>query len=283
MTDAEVIAVAMDFFQALGLNNLELHINSIGCPNCREIHRKALIDFLSDRYDELCETCKGRFEKNPMRILDCKNENCQKLVAKAPRMIDYLDTDCREDFELVKESLESMKLDYIVDPDIVRGLDYYNKTAFEIVSKEIGAQSTVCGGGRYDHLFEELGGPQTTGVGFGLGIERLLLTLDGNHIDIEDENGTDVFVVALGENARQVAIGLLREMRQEDLKAQMDLMGRSAKAQFKYADKIKAKFTLVIGDTEIEEKTVQLKEMATFEQQEVKLDDIILELKKRLK
>ncbi len=283
ITDAEVIALAMNFFAELGLDDLELRINSIGCPTCRGEHREALMTFLKASYDDLCDTCKGRYERNPMRILDCKNETCKAIVKDAPRMLDYLDEECEVAFELVKKSLASMGISFIVDSDIVRGLDYYNKTAFEIISNDIGAQSTVCGGGRYDHLVESVGGPKTSGVGFGLGIERLLLTLDNKNIDIENNDTTDVFIAALGDEGTQGALKLIQDMRKVGIKCQMDLMGRSVKAQFKYADKIKAKYTIVIGENEIKDNIVQLKEMATFNQTEVALDQVVDELQRKLK
>ena len=192
MADAEVIALAMDFFEKLGVGELELRINSIGCPECRAVYRKALQEFLKPHYDAFCDTCKTRYEKNPMRILDCKNPHCNELSEGAPVMIDYLCDDCRQAFEELKANLQALDIGYVVDTGIVRGLDYYTKTAFEIVTNTIGAQGTVCGGGRYDHLVEELGGPKTPGIGFGLGIERLLIVMEATGAYLPEEEGADL-------------------------------------------------------------------------------------------
>ncbi len=282
LADAEVIGVAVDLFDELGVKNLEVRINSIGCPDCRKEHRKALTEFLTDKLDLLCETCKGRFDRNPMRILDCKNESCQANVINAPRMMEYLCESCASDFDVLQRNLKAMEIDYIIDPDIVRGLDYYTKTAFEIVSKEIGAQGTVCGGGRYDNLVEEIGGPSTPGVGFGLGIERLLLSLENNDVEIEKRDSTDVFIAVLGEEPEKVAIKLLRDLRCIGIKGQMDLLGRSLKSQFKYADKLKAPFTIVIGEDELKENCVVLKDMKNSEQKKIEINNVIQEVKTRL-
>ena len=280
MADAEVICLASDFLSSLGIRDLELRINSIGCPKCREKHRTALREFLNPKYDQLCDTCKGRYDRNPMRILDCKSETCQELVKGAPVMLDYLCDDCREAFETLQKDLTAMGIDFIVDPGIVRGLDYYTKTAFEFVSNKIGAQGTVCGGGRYDHLIEQLGGPATPGVGFGLGIERLLLTMEANEIVIPEPEPVDVFIAVMGEPAKKYGLSLLRKIRQEGIKAEIDLLARNFKGQFKYADRIHAKYTVVIGDNELQEGMLSIKTMATSEQRIVAIDQIIEELKK---
>lgn len=282
LADAEVIGVAVDLFDELGIKNLEVRVNSIGCPRCRMEHRNALREFLKDKIEFLCDTCKGRYDRNPMRILDCKSENCQENVKNAPRMIDYLCESCADDFDILQRNLDAMEIVYIVDPDIVRGLDYYTKTAFEIVSKEIGAQGTVCGGGRYDHLVEEIGGPVTPGVGFGLGIERLLLSLENNGHEMEERDSTDVFVAVKGKNTEAVAIKLLRDLRHNGIKGQMDLLDRSLKAQFKYADKLKAPLTIIIGEDELKENCVMLKDMSTSEQNKIEISKVIHEIKKRL-
>lgn len=274
LVDAEVIGVAVDFFKELGIQHLETRINSIGCPKCRSEYRNALKAFLKDRLEDLCDTCKNRYDRNPMRILDCKSETCQSLVKDAPRMMEYLCEECVADFDAVKDYLEAMNIQYIVDVNIVRGLDYYTKTAFEIISNEIGAQGTVCGGGRYDNLIEEIGGPETPGVGFGLGIERLLLTLEKTGIEVEKENSTDVFIAYLGETAKKAAVGLLRDLRLSGLKGQMDLLDRNLKNQFKYSDKLNAPFTVVIGEDELKENCVVLKDMRCSEQEKVAIKDI---------
>lgn len=280
MADAEVICLAYDFLNSLGIKDLELRINSIGCPKCREKHRTALREFLKPKYDQLCDTCKGRYDRNPLRILDCKSESCQELGKGAPVMLDYLCDECKDAFEELKEDLTAMGVEFIVDPGIVRGLDYYTKTAFEFVSNKIGAQGTVCGGGRYDHLIEELGGPATPGVGFGLGIERLLLTMEANEIVIPEPEPVDVFIAVMGEPAKKYGLSLMRKIRKEGIKAEMDLLARNFKGQFKYADRINAKYTIVIGDNELSEGKLSIKTMATSEQKVVGIDQIIEELKK---
>lgn len=280
LADAEVICLAHDFLASLGIENVELRINSVGCPSCREAHRKALRDFLRPKYDELCDTCKDRFERNPLRILDCKSEICQQLVQGAPMMIDFLCEECKEAFEQVQENLTSMGIEYVVDPGIVRGLDYYTKTAFEFVTDSIGAQGTVCGGGRYDHLIEEVGGPPIPGVGFGLGIERLLLTMEANGVEIPEPEGVEVFIAVMGDEAKAFGLKLLRQLRQAGVRAEMDTMARNIKGQFKYANRLHAKKTVVIGDNELAEKKVAIKDMETSQQAEVAMDDIIKELTK---
>ena len=275
MADAEVIALAMDFFEKLGVGELELRINSIGCPECRAVYRKALQEFLKPHYDAFCDTCKTRYEKNPMRILDCKNPHCNELSEGAPVMIDYLCDDCQDAFNDLKANLDAMGIEYVVDPGIVRGLDYYTKTAFEFVTTKIGAQGTVCGGGRYDHLVEEIGGPETPGVGFGLGKERLLLTMEACGAEIPQPAGADVFIAVMGDNAKAAGLKLMHELRQEGVCVQMDIMGRKIKNQFKYADRIHAEKTIVIGDDELANNSVQLKDMTTSEQTMVPLDRIV--------
>jgi len=275
LADAEVIGLAVDFFDRLGIKGLELRINSIGCPKCREEYRNALRSFLSDKYDALCDTCKGRYDRNPMRILDCKSEVCKSLVVGAPVMLDYICDDCRDAFDELKRTLAAMEIDYIIDPNIVRGLDYYTKTAFEIVSSAIGAQGTVCGGGRYDNLIEQIGGPSTPGVGFGLGIERLLLVMENSGASIPDAPGIDVFVAAIGDEARDYAAGLIRDLRRNGISAQMDLMARNIKNQFKYADRLNAKFTIIAGENELKEKKLNIKNMRTSEQIGINAEDIV--------
>ncbi len=275
MADAEVIGVAIDFFEALAIKDLELRINSIGCPNCREDYKLLLKNFLKDKYDDLCDTCKTRYERNPMRILDCKSEVCQGLVTGAPKMLDFVCEECATAFESLKKNLKAMDIDYIIDSGIVRGLDYYTKTAFEIVSGTIGAQGTVCGGGRYDNLIEQVGGPPTPGVGFGMGIERLLLVMDSNNITIPKVEDIDVFLAVIGESAQVFGLGLLRKLRKSGLRAQMDLKARSLKNQFKYADRLNAKYTIVIGDDELENQVVMIKNMKTSEQTQVAVSEVI--------
>ena len=224
VADAEIVSIAADMFEALGMKDLELRINSVGCPKCRAKHREALKAFLSEKYDRLCDTCKGRFNKNPMRILDCKNKECQKLTEGAPMMIDYLCDDCRDHFEEFKSILEDIGIEYVVDPGIVRGLDYYTKTAFEFVSTKEMAQGTVCGGGRYDNLIEQVGGPSTPGVGFGMGIERLLLLLGEEGIELPEDEGVDYMIITMGDETRGYGAGLARKLRKAGKSVQMDMM-----------------------------------------------------------
>lgn len=280
LADAEVICFANDFLNEMGVRDIRLRINSVGCPECRKNHRKALKDYLRPNYDELCNTCKDRYQRNPMRIIDCKSPECQEIVKGAPMMMDYLCDDCRGAFEALKSNLDAMGIEYEVDPTIVRGLDYYTKTAFEFVTDAIGAQGTVCGGGRYDHLVEEVGGPPIPGVGFGLGIERLLLLMDNLGAEIPEPAPVDGFIAVMGEEAKVAGLKLLRSLRKKGLKVRMDTMARNIKGQFKYANRLGARYTIVIGDDEISRGVVSLKEMATSLQREVKTEDLAEELMK---
>ncbi|MDD6920723.1 MAG: histidine--tRNA ligase [Eubacteriales bacterium] len=272
MADFEIIALANDFLNKIGIKNISLEINSVGCPKCRAVHREKLKAFLADKYDELCHTCQSRFHRNPMRIIDCKSEICQELVKDAPRMLDYLCEDCHEAFENLKFNLDSAEIEYTVNPNIVRGLDYYTKTAFEFVTDTIGAQGTVCGGGRYDNLAEELGGPHIPGVGFGMGKERLLLLMEMNGIEIKEPKGVDVFVAFMGDEAKREAIKLVRNLRNKGIVAEIDAMERNFKGQFKLADRLGARKTIIIGEQEVEQRLVAIKDMATSEQKTVALD-----------
>ena len=282
MADAECISLGYDFLQEMGITDVELRINSVGCPECRKKHREALREFLKPKYDELCDTCKDRFDRNPMRIIDCKSPICQELVAGAPMMIDYLCDDCRDAFEQLKANLDAMGIEYVVDPGIVRGLDYYTKTAFEFVTTKIGAQGTVCGGGRYDKLVEEVGGPSTPGVGFGLGKERLLLTMEACGVEIPEPSGADVFIAVMGDEAKAAGLKLMRELRKQGIAVQMDIMGRNIKNQFKYANRINARKTVVIGQDELEKNSFAIKDMATSQQVNVPMESIVEELMKKI-
>lgn len=280
MADAEIISLAYDFLQEMGITDIELRINSVGCPHCRKKHREALREFLKPKYDQLCDTCKDRFDRNPMRIIDCKSPVCHELVQGAPMMIDYMCDDCADAFEQLKSNLDAMGIEYTVDPGIVRGLDYYTKTAFEFVTTKIGAQGTVCGGGRYDHLVEEIGGPATPGVGFGLGKERLLLTMEACGVEIPEPAGADVFIAVMCDEAKAAGLKLMRELRQNGLAVQMDIMGRNIKNQFKYANRIHASKTVVIGQDELENDSFTIKNMETSEQVTVPMGSLAEELMK---
>ena len=274
MADAEIISLAKDFLDEMGIEDVKLHINSIGCPNCREEYKKVLKEFLAPKYDQLCDTCKDRYERNPIRILDCKSPEDQEAVKGAPRMIDHLCQECKDAFDELQENLDALGIEYEIDPGIVRGLDYYTKTAFEFISGKLGAQNTVCGGGRYDHLSETLGGPPIPGVGFGLGIERLLLTMEESGIEIPKPEGADAFIAFVGDEAKKKALSLTGELRRKGLKIAMDPMGRNMKGQFKYADRLSARYTIVIGDDEIAKGVVSVKEMESGEQKEVACDQV---------
>lgn len=274
LADAEVISVAAELLEKVGLKNYELRINSVGCPHCRKIHREALKEFLKGRYDELCDTCKGRYDKNPMRILDCKSDKCKELVEGAPMMLDYLCDDCKDHFEGLKGLLDAMGIEYVVDPWIVRGLDYYTKTAFEFVSTKGMAQGTVCGGGRYDHLVESLGGPEVPGVGYGMGIERLLLLLAEDEIALPDEEEMDYMIITMGDEGKAFGAKLARDLRKKGRRVLMDMMNRNFKNQFKYANKMGVKKTIIIGEDEVKEKKLNVKDMESGEQLVITFDQI---------
>ena len=274
MADAEIIALGHDFLERMGIEDIELHISSVGCRKCRPVYRTALQDFLRPKYDCLCDTCKSRFEKNPMRILDCKSAEDQEAVKDAPKMLDYLCDECRQDFEELKSYLDAMGISYTVDPSIVRGLDYYTKTAFEFITTKIGAQGTVCGGGRYDHLIEEIGGPDMPGVGFGLGKERLLLLMDACGFDFGEPEGPQIFLAWIGDEARAYAVKLLHELRNSGIRAETDTRERNLKGQMKYANKLGARYTAVIGDDEVASGEITLKNMSTSEQTKVRREDL---------
>ena len=274
--DAEMILLANSVLTNLGIKNLSLEINSIGCPECRAKYHAALKEYFASRKNELCETCKDRLERNPMRILDCKSPVCKEIADKAPVMLDFLCDGCREHFEGVKKHLESAKLKFTVNPKIVRGLDYYTKTVFEFVSGDIGAQSTVCGGGRYDGLVGQMGGPEMPSLGFAMGIERLLMVMEAQNAEFPEAKIPDVYIATMGESAKLKATKLCMDIRNEGFTAVTDIAGRSVKAQMKYADKIGAKFSTVIGDDELANDRCILKNMTTGEQQEVTLSDGIV-------
>ncbi len=271
--DAELISLAAAAFEALGIKNLSLEINSIGCPECRAEFYAALREYFGSKQDELCESCKGRLERNPMRILDCKAPVCKKIAEGAPTVLDYICDDCRDHFEKTKAYLTAMGIEYTVNPTIVRGLDYYTRTVFEFVSSDLGAQSTVCGGGRYDGLVEQMGGPKTPALGFAVGLERLIMIMDAQQCEFPATKPCDVYIAPMGENAAVMAAKLAKMLRTEGFFAETDIVGRGLKAQMKYANKIGAKYTVVLGDDEIAANKANLKCMETGEQTEVSLPD----------
>lgn len=273
VADAEIISLATTLFDRLGVTDLQLELNSIGCPTCRAEYHKALKKYFESYKDKLCDTCLSRLEKNPMRILDCKSSVCSEIAKDAPVVLDYLCDDCKNHFQQVKAYLDAAEIPYIVNPKIVRGLDYYTKTVFEFVTTRLGSQGTVCGGGRYDGLIEELGGQHTPSLGFGLGMERLLALMEEQGIEIPLPPSCDIYIAGLGEEAQKRAFTLVKEVRETSLIAECDIVGRSLRAQMKYADKIGAKFSMVIGENEINENKAILKNMETGEKTEVPLDE----------
>lgn len=277
--DAEIISLAILLLNELGLRDLSLNINSIGCPSCRKAYNEKLIAYFKAHEDELCDTCKSRLERNPLRILDCKSPVCGALAKDAPKLIDFICEECSEHFNTVKSLLDGMGIAYTVDPDIVRGLDYYTKTVFEIASNDIGSQSAVCGGGRYDGLIEELGGAPTPGIGFALGIERLIMVMDKKGLSFGEAEAPKLFVANIGDSAGAYAEKLVYSLRQSGIICEKDRMGRSLKAQMKYADKSGFAYTVVLGDDEIAQKRATLKRMSDGESVVVELDELINYLK----
>lgn len=269
LADVEVILLASNIFKTLNISNIKLYLNSIGCPKCRAEYQKVLKEFLSKNIDKYCKTCQTRFEKNPMRILDCKEKTCKELNKGAPVILDYLCEECKEHFENVKKSLDKLNIKYEIDAGIVRGLDYYTKTVFEFVDEVEGY--TVLGGGRYDKLVEEIGGQSTPAIGFATGVERLMEVYERNNDKVQ-EKVPDLYIVATGENENIVATKLAYELRNNDIYVVKDINARSFKAQFKYADKIKAKYVIVIGENEINSNTVNVKNMKGGTEKEVSLN-----------
>ena len=273
-SDAEVISLASTFLTRVGLSKLELNINSIGCPKCRAEYNKALKEYIGANLHLMCGQCQARFDKNPLRILDCKEEKCRQIVKDAPKITDYLCEDCKAHFEKVQDILTSMGIAFKVNPGIVRGLDYYTRTVFEFVSTDIGAQGTVCGGGRYNNLVEEVGGKPTPAVGFGLGLERLLLVLENtNNLKAEQET-MDVYVAPLGENAQDCARKIVRDLRCAHVKAETDIMDRGVKAQMKYADRTGVKYVVVLGDEELASGIVNVKNMSDGSCEQVEISNL---------
>jgi len=274
--DAEVIDLAMTCYRELGLKSLKLVINSLGDKESRESHRQALVDHFIPHKNELCGDCQTRLEQNPMRILDCKTDKDHPAMKTAPSVLDYLNEDSRTYFEKVKTYLSLMNIDYEVDPNLVRGLDYYNHTAFEIMSKAegFGAITTLAGGGRYNGLIEELGGPETPGIGFGMGLERLMMALEAENIEIPAGEALDCFFVAVGDQAEKASVQIVHDLRKNGIQIDRDYQSRKIKAQFKAADRYRAKYVLVLGENELEQQTINVKEMATGDEAEVSLAEL---------
>ena len=277
--DAEVILLAMSLLEGLGLKDLELSINTVGCPKCRSKYRTMLQDFFRDKLDDLCEDCRSRFDRSPLRILDCKKDSEKPYMADAPKITDCLCDECSDHFAKLKEHLANAGISFQHDPRLVRGLDYYTKTAFEIKYPPLGAQSAVAGGGRYDGLIEEMGGSPTPAVGFATGLERLLLALESQNLLPEKNRSVDAYVVALGEAAQSEGFKLLNNLRKAGLSAAMDFAGRSMKAQMKQANKLGARYALILGDDEIAEGVVMLRSMSDSQQEKVALAEVIGKIK----
>ena len=278
IADAEVISLAKSIFDRLGIKNLSLEINSIGCPDCRANYHKALKAYFSQYKDQLCETCLSRLDRNPMRILDCKSPICSKIAEGAPCMLDYLCDDCKAHFESVKSYLDAADIAYTVNPTIVRGLDYYTRTVFEFVSNDLGAQSTVCGGGRYDGLVSEMTGKskELPALGFAVGIERLMMILEAQKIELPAAPKCEIYIAAMGEAAQTKAFKLVNELQKCSVISECDLCARSLKAQMKYADKIGASYSLVLGDDELQSGKAVLKNMSTGEKSDISIGDTFI-------
>lgn len=262
--DAEVILIAYSILKSVGLN-VRLNINSIGCPECRKKYNAALKGYLAGKYDEMCPVCRDRFDRNPLRILDCKEEGCKEICNGAPKILDFLCDDCNAHFEKLKKYLTAAGLEYTVNPMIVRGLDYYTRTVFEFVTTDLGSQGTVCGGGRYDSLVSQIGGPDVPCVGFGMGLERILMLMEAKGVEIPDESLTELYIANIGAETAENAFVLCNEIRALGVSCECDLMGRGVKAQFKYADKVRAKYVATVGTGEIESGKIKIKRMSDGE------------------
>ena len=276
LADATAIALANSVLSRLGLKNVKLHINSIGCKECRPAYRAALVEHFGGKKECLCDTCKTRLDKNPLRLLDCKNPSCAEIAKSAPRTVDHLCEDCASKFDMLTKALDAMNIKYVIDPAIVRGLDYYTGAVFEFIAEGIGAQSTVCGGGRYDGLVESLGGPKLSGIGFGMGITRLILAMRELGIADVEIPTPDLYIAALGDRATVEALAITERLRREGRYVECDIVGRSLKAQMKYANKIGAKYTLIIGDSEIDAGKAQMRNMSDGSQTEVEINTFTL-------
>ena len=279
-SDAEIIFMLMHFLTSVGLKDLQLEINSLGCASCRPVFSQAIINFLKGSEKNLCPDCQRRINTNPLRVFDCKVETCGAIIADAPRILDFLCSDCEVHFSQVKSLLHELQISFNINPRMVRGLDYYTKTAFEVKSTALGAQNAVAGGGRYNGLVSSLGGPEVAGIGFGVGFERLIACLPEEG---KNKFKTDLFIAALGVQAQKLAFGLTNELRRTGISAEMDYADRSLKSQLRRADKLNSSFTLIFGDKEINEKQVLLRNMQTKDQQAIPLDDLLKSIIKIIK
>lgn len=273
--DAEVIAMGLNIMEELGLDDLEVYLNSIGCPGCRMDYVKVLKEYLLKHKEELCEDCKQRLDRNPLRVLDCKNESCSRVVAEAPKITDYLCEDCSVHFDQVQNYLSELNIDYKVDPNLVRGLDYYTNTAFEVKYRGLGAQDTIFAGGRYNGLAEEIGNKSIPGVGFAIGLERLLLTLEEQGIENPVDTGLDLYITTIGEKAKKAAFDYVHKLRKAGLKAELDYLNRSVKSQMKAADRMNATYTIILGEDELDNGVATIRNMKTGEQHELDLNKLV--------
>ncbi|KXG43117.1 histidine--tRNA ligase [Tepidibacillus decaturensis] len=281
--DAEVISMAMRQFEEMGLNELRLEINSVGCSVCRPVYREKLVNHLHGVEDHLCKDCQSRIDRNPMRVLDCKNETCKAVTEDAPTIDQYLCEDCRIHHHKVKEYLDQMGIQYVENPRLVRGLDYYTQTAFEIMSEGIGAVGTLCGGGRYNRLVAEIGGDDVPGIGYAFSMERITLALKSKEVALDLDQGIDVYLVTLGENVQAVSMKILDELREKGISAEKDYLNRKMKAQMKAADRLQAKLVLILGDDELNQNKIVVRNMKTGDQEEVSLSTIVEIVKSKLK
>lgn len=275
--DAEVIVLGVNYLKELGLENLDIYINSIGCPNCRKEYFKDLQEYFNQYRQELCEDCQSRIDRNPMRVLDCKVDNSKEIISNAPSILDYLCADCQEHFARVKDYLSVLGLDYTIDARMVRGLDYYTNTVFEIKYSGLGAQDTILAGGRYNGLAEEIGGKSIPGIGFAAGMERLLLTLEKEKVDLPESSKLDIYLVTIGEEARKEAIKLLYQLRNKGYRVETDYLERGMKSQLKAADRLMVKYAIILGDDELVQGKAIIKNMQTGEQEEIALEKILEE------
>lgn len=274
--DAEIIALGRDYFEEIGLSGVTAEINSVGCPACRPVHRERLVAYLTPLREKLCKDCQSRLDRNPLRVLDCKNERCREITAQAPKITDFLCGDCGPHFDAVKDTLDLLKVPYRVNPWLVRGLDYYTQTAFEYVLEGRGAQAgTLGGGGRYNGLVEEIGGGDVPGFGFALGLDRILVALEENGVQLPAHRRLDCYVVSLGEAAKRRAVTLLAELRRAGCSADRDVLDRKMKGQMKAADREQARYVVILGEEELGRDAAVVKEMATGRQEEVRLDRLV--------
>lgn len=280
--DAEVLSLVMSLYRELGLKKLKLVINSLGDKESRNSHRNALISHFEPRIGEFCSDCQNRLQKNPLRILDCKKDRDHELMKTAPSIIDYLNEESKAYFEKLQKHLTDLNIEFVVDPTLVRGLDYYNHTAFEIMSEAegFGAITTLCGGGRYNGLAEEIGGPETPGIGFALSVERLIAALEAEKVELPIETAIDCYLVSLGEAAKDYTVKLAYELRNAGFTVEKDYLDRKAKAQFKSADRLQARYVAILGDDELENKKINVKDMETGNQTEMDLASFVDEFKK---